>query len=131
MITATPCIAIAAPDFDGRVSHRRQTSAMPVVDLSGDGPVETSMLAPPDPQAQAQARPGRGFEGLLLGSGARQRGPLAARSKPTRVVLHAVSDFRKPLDLRSWRGANHSDARWHREGLQRRRGCKDAVLCRE
>jgi hypothetical protein len=49
----------------------------------------------------------------------------------TGVVLHAVSDSRKPMDLRSWPGANHSDAQWHREDLQRRRGCKDAVLCRE
>jgi hypothetical protein len=49
----------------------------------------------------------------------------------SRVVSHAVSDLRKPLDLRSWRGANHSDDRWHRADLQRRRGCKDAIFCRE
>ena len=33
------------------------------------------------------------------------------------------------MDLSSWLGANHSDAEWHREDLQRRQGGKDAVLC--
>jgi hypothetical protein len=46
------------------------------------------------------------------------------------VVLHAGRDLRKPMDLRPWLGANRSDARWHREDLQRRHGGKDAVLCR-
>ena len=33
------------------------------------------------------------------------------------------------MNLSSWLGANHSDAEWHREDLQRRQGGKDAVLC--
>jgi hypothetical protein len=33
------------------------------------------------------------------------------------------------MDLAVWRGANHSDAQWHREDLQRRQAAKDAVLC--
>jgi hypothetical protein len=44
--------------------------------------------------------------------------------------LHADCDLRKPMDSRSWLGANHSDASWHRADLQRRHGREDAVLCR-
>jgi hypothetical protein len=33
------------------------------------------------------------------------------------------------MDLVVWVGANHSDARWHREDLQRRQAAKGAVLC--
>jgi hypothetical protein len=33
------------------------------------------------------------------------------------------------MALPFWLGANHNDALWHREDLQRRQGGKDAVLC--
>ena len=33
------------------------------------------------------------------------------------------------MDWVVWLDANHSDALWHREDLQRRQGNKDAVLC--
>jgi len=33
------------------------------------------------------------------------------------------------MDFFVWLGANHSDALWHREDLQRRQAEKDAVLC--
>jgi hypothetical protein len=46
----------------------------------------------------------------------------------TGVVLHAMRDSRKPMDLRLWLGASRSDARRHREDLQRRHGHKDAVF---
>ena len=72
------------------------------------------------------------------------------------VVSHALQHLRKPMDLLSWLGANRSDTRRYREaepghpqslrtvgawrgagplaqrglqGLQRRQGGKDAVLC--
>ena len=43
------------------------------------------------------------------------------------AVFDAVWNLRKPMDLAAWLGANHSDARWHREDLQRRQAGKDAV----
>jgi len=33
------------------------------------------------------------------------------------------------MDLSSWLRANHSDASWHREDLQRRQGSKGAAVC--
>jgi hypothetical protein len=43
------------------------------------------------------------------------------------AVFDAVQHLKKPMDLSSWLGANHSDAQWHREDLQRRQGDEDAV----
>ena len=58
--------------------------------------------------------------------------PVAVMSRSVVLARHpldAVQHLRKPMDSPSWPGPNHSDAQWHRQDLQRRRGGDDAVLC--
>ena len=55
--------------------------------------------------------------------------PKVRKPSTASAVFHAVQHLRRPMDLPSWLGANHSDAQWHRADLQRRQGGKDAVLC--
>jgi hypothetical protein len=54
--------------------------------------------------------------------------PTPASNLPS-AVFDARRNLRKPMDLVVWLDANHSDARWHREDLQRRQAAKGAVLC--
>ena len=58
--------------------------------------------------------------------------PVAVMSRSVVLARHpldAVQHLRKPMDSPSWPGPNLSDAQWHRQDLQRRRGGDDAVLC--
>ena len=80
----------------------------------------------------------------LVGFGQRKRQPAASLPRhwglfmckifisadPASAVCHSDCDLRKPMDSRGWLGANHSDARRHREDLQRRHAREDTVLCR-
>jgi hypothetical protein len=61
-------------------------------------------------------------------SAARWRARGHTSDPATSVVLHAVRDLRKPMDLRLWLGASRNDAQRHREDLQRRHGRKDAAF---